>query len=79
MEFFNKFVDKGLIERLRSVAESEFGRVTYTEAVEKLEASGKKFDYPVKWGMDLQTEHERYLTEEVYKRPGVCNGLPQGN
>ncbi len=77
LEFFNKFVDKGLIERLRSVAESEFGRVTYTEAIEKLEASGKKFDYPVKWGMDLQTEHERYLTEEVYKRPVFVTDYPK--
>ncbi|MBR7082190.1 MAG: asparagine--tRNA ligase, partial [Oscillospiraceae bacterium] len=66
MEFFNSFVDKGLIERLRHVASSDFGRVTYTEAVEILKSSGKKFDYPVEWGIDLQTEHERYLTEEVF-------------
>ena len=77
IEFFNKFVDKGLKERLIHVAESEFGRVTYTEAVERLKSSGKKFEYPVEWGMDLQTEHERYLTEEVYKRPVFVTDYPK--
>ena len=77
MEFFNSFVDKGLIERLRHVASSDFGRVTYTEAVEILKSSGKKFDYPVEWGIDLQTEHERYLTEEVFKRPLFVTDYPK--
>ena len=69
MQFFNNFVDKGLIDRLTHVAESEFARVTYTEAIEILEKHNDKFDYKVSWGADLQTEHERYLTEEIFKRP----------
>ncbi len=69
MNFFNSFVDKGLLERLNNVATSDFERVTYTKAVEILQKSGKDFQYPVEWGIDLQTEHERYLTEEVYKKP----------
>ena len=77
MEFFNKFVDKGLIERLQHVANSDFGRVTYTEAVELLQKSGKEFDYPVEWGIDLQTEHERYLTEEIFKRPVFVTDYPK--
>ncbi len=77
LEFFNKFVDKGLLDRLRHVAESEFGRVTYTEAVEKLKASGREFEYPVEWGVDLQTEHERYLTEELFKKPVFVTDYPK--
>ncbi|MGX8704912.1 MAG: asparagine--tRNA ligase, partial [bacterium] len=77
LAFFNQFVDKGLIERLTHVANADFGRVTYTEAIELLEKSGKKFDYPVKWGVDLQTEHERYLTEEVFKRPVFVTDYPK--
>ncbi len=77
MEFFNKFMDKGLLERLNGILNSEFGHVTYTEAIEILEKSGKKFEYPVKWGMDLQTEHERYLTEEVYKKPLFVTDYPK--
>ena len=77
MEFFNKFVDKGLIDRLQHVANSDFGRVTYTEAVELLQKSGKEFDYPVEWGIDLQTEHERYLTEEIFKRPVFVTDYPK--
>jgi asparaginyl-tRNA synthetase len=77
MDFFNKFVDEGLLERLRHVAASEFGHVTYTEAVDILIKSGKPFDYPVKWGIDLQTEHERYLTEEVFKRPVFVTNYPK--
>ena len=77
MEFFTNFVDKGLLERLQHVAESDFGRVTYTEAVEILKASGKKFDYPVSWGMDLQTEHERFLTEEHFRRPVFVTDYPK--
>ncbi len=77
MEFFNKFMDKGLLERLNGILNSDFGHVTYTEAIEILEKSGKKFEYPVKWGMDLQTEHERYLTEEVYKKPLFVTDYPK--
>jgi asparaginyl-tRNA synthetase len=69
MAFFNSFVDKGLLERLQNVVSNDFGRISYTEAVDILLKSGKKFEYPVKWGIDLQTEHERYLTEQVYKKP----------
>ncbi len=77
MQFFNNFVDKGLIERLTHVAESEFARVTYTEAIEILEKHNDKFDYKVSWGADLQTEHERYLTEEVFKRPVFVTDYPK--
>jgi asparaginyl-tRNA synthetase len=77
MEFFNSFVDKGLKSRLENVVSNEFGRVTYTEAVDILKKSGHKFDYPVEWGIDLQTEHERYLTEEVYKRPVFVTDYPK--
>ncbi len=77
MAFFNSFIDKTLIERLKNALESDFGRVTYTEAVELLKNSGKEFDYPVEWGTDLQTEHERYLSEEVYKRPVFVTDYPK--
>ncbi|MBQ9930831.1 MAG: asparagine--tRNA ligase [Firmicutes bacterium] len=77
MEFFNNFVDKGLFDRLRNIVESDFGHVTYTEAVEILKKSGKDFQYPVEWGIDLQTEHERYLTEEVYKKPVFVTDYPK--
>ncbi|MCI9417557.1 MAG: asparagine--tRNA ligase [Eubacterium sp.] len=77
MKFFNDFVDKGLLERLNHVADSEFAHVTYTEAVEILEKNNDKFDYKVSWGADLQTEHERYLTEEVFKRPVFVTDYPK--
>lgn len=77
MNFFNQFVDKGLIERLNSVVNSEFGHVTYTEAIEILEKNNDNFDYKVSWGCDLQTEHERYLTEEVFKRPVFVTDYPK--
>ncbi|MDZ5472233.1 asparagine--tRNA ligase [Bacillus sp. 31A1R] len=77
MEFFNSFVDKTLIERLKNALESDFGRVTYTEAVELLMNSTKEFEYPVEWGTDLQTEHERYLSEEIYKRPVFVTDYPK--
>ncbi|MCQ2541399.1 MAG: asparagine--tRNA ligase [Lachnospiraceae bacterium] len=77
MAFFNNFVDKGLIERLKHVASSDFGRVTYTEAIELLEKNNDKFDYKVSWGCDLQTEHERYLTEEIFKRPVFVTDYPK--
>ncbi len=77
MNFFNNFVDKGLIERLTNVVSNDFGRVTYTEAIELLKNSGKEFEYPVSWGCDLQTEHERYLTEEVFKKPIFVTDYPK--
>ena len=77
MKFFNSFVDKGLLERLYHVADSEFAHVTYTEAIEILEKNNDKFDYKVSWGADLQTEHERYLTEEVFKRPVFVTDYPK--
>ena len=77
MDFFNRFVDKGLIERLEHVAGSEFGRVTYTEAVKLLEEHNDEFQYKVSWGCDLQTEHERYLTEKVFKRPVFVTDYPK--
>ncbi|MEE3393340.1 MAG: asparagine--tRNA ligase [Lachnospiraceae bacterium] len=77
MEFFNKFVDKGLIDRLNHVRTSDFGRVTYTEAVEILEKHNDQFKYKVSWGTDLQTEHERFLTEQVYKRPVFVTDYPK--
>lgn len=77
MEFFNKFVDKGLIDRLKHVANSEFGHITYTDAIKELEKHNDKFDYKVSWGCDLQTEHERYLTEEIFKRPVFVTDYPK--
>ena len=77
MNFFNSFVDKGLLDRLHNVVSNDFGRVTYTEAIELLKNSGKEFDYPVEWGCDLQTEHERYLTEEVFKKPIFVTDYPK--
>ena len=77
MEFFNQFVDKGLLDRLKSVLNSEFGHVTYTEAVKILEENNDRFDYKVSWGCDLQTEHERFLTEEIYKRPLFVTDYPK--
>ncbi len=77
MNFFNNFVDKGLLERLNNVVSNDFGRVTYTEAIELLKNSGKEFEYPVEWGCDLQTEHERYLTEEVFKKPIFVTDYPK--
>ena len=77
MAFFNNFIDKGLIERLEGVMNSEFGHVTYTEAIEILEKNNDNFDYKVSWGCDLQTEHERYLTEEIFKRPVFVTDYPK--
>jgi len=77
MAFFNQFVDKGLLDRLNHVLNSEFGHVTYTEAIEILEKCNDKFQYPVHWGSDLQTEHERYLTEEVFKKPVFVTDYPK--
>ena len=77
MNFFNSFIDKGLIERLNNIVNSDFGRVTYTEAVDLLKKSGKEFQYPVEWGIDLQTEHERFLTEEIFKKPLFVTDYPK--
>nr|WP_315521433.1 asparagine--tRNA ligase [Olegusella massiliensis] len=80
IEMFNKFVDKGLRERLEHVASSDFARVSYTEAVEiltKAASEGTQFEYPVEWGIDLQTEHERYLTEKYFKRPTFVTDYPR--
>ena len=77
MNFFNSFVDKGLSDRLTNVATSEFARITYTDAIEILKKHNDKFEFKVSWGIDLQTEHERYLTEEVYKRPVFVTDYPK--
>jgi asparaginyl-tRNA synthetase len=77
MNFFNQFIDKGLLDRLHHVATSDFARVSYTEAVEILEKNNDKFEYKVSWGTDLQTEHERYLTEEIYKKPVFVTDYPK--
>ncbi|MBO6054404.1 MAG: asparagine--tRNA ligase [Oscillospiraceae bacterium] len=77
MEFLNKFVDKGLIERLEHVRTSDFGRITYTDAIALLEPHNAEFKYPVHWGSDLQTEHERYLTEQVFQRPVFVTDYPK--
>lgn len=77
MEFFSKFIDKGLMDRLNNVIGSDFERISYTKAVDILEKSGQKFEYPVKWGIDLQTEHERYITEQVYKKPVFVTDYPK--
>ena len=76
MEFFNSFVDKGLLERLDNILNNDFGRVTYTEAVDLLLKSGHQFEFPVEWGIDLQTEHERYLTEQIFKKPVFVTDYP---
>ena len=77
LEFLNQFVDKGLLERLQHIVKSDFARVSYTEAVEMLEKVNDRFEYKVKWGSDLQTEHERYLTEEIYKCPVFVTDYPK--
>lgn len=77
MEFFNSFIDKGLINRLENIVNNDFECITYTEAVDLLLKSGEKFEYPVKWGIDLQTEHERYITEKIYKKPVFVINYPK--
>jgi asparaginyl-tRNA synthetase len=77
MAFFEKFVDKECVRRLAALVEAKFDRMTYTDAIAQLEKSGKKFEFPVKWGMDLQSEHERYLTEEVVKGPVAVTDYPK--
>ena len=77
MNFFNQFIEKGLFDKLNNVLNNDFGRITYTEAIDILEKSGKKFEYPVKWGIDLQSEHERYLAEEHFKKPVFLVDYPK--
>ncbi|MBZ2387159.1 asparagine--tRNA ligase [Anaerococcus murdochii] len=77
MEFFNQWIDKGLIERLTKLRDSEFARITYTKAIELLKESGEKFEFPVEWGMDLQTEHERYLSEKIVGGPVFVTDYPK--
>ena len=77
MAFFNEFVDKGLLDRLNNVLNNDFGRITYTDAVALLEKHNDQFEYPVHWGSDLQTEHERYLTEQVFKKPVFVTDYPK--
>lgn len=77
MAFFNSFIDKTLLERLNNIVNSDFGRVSYTEAVKLLQESGQQFEYPVEWGMDLQTEHERYITEKIFNKPVFVTDYPE--
>ena len=77
LEFFNTRIDKTLFDRLNNILNNDFGRVTYSDAVDILKKSGEKFEYPVEWGMDLQTEHERYLTEKVFERPVFVTDWPR--
>jgi len=77
IEFFNQFVDKGLLDRLKNVVESDFGRITYTEAIDILKKNNDNFEYKVSWGCDLQTEHERFLTEQVFKKPIFVTDYPK--
>lgn len=77
MDFFNQFVDKGLLERLENVMNNEFARITYTEAIEILSKNKENFEFPVEWGVDLQTEHERYLTEKVFEKPVFVTDYPK--
>ncbi len=77
MKFFNEFIDKGLLDRLNNIVSNEFARITYTEAVELLKKSGREFQFPVEWGIDLQTEHERYITEEVFRKPVFVTDYPK--
>ena len=77
MEFFDSFVSKGIIERLTRIVQSDFGVITYTEAIDKLLQSGEEFQYPVEWGMDLQTEHERYITEKIFNKPVFVIDYPK--
>ena len=77
MEFFDSFVSKGIIERLTRIVQSDFGVITYTEAIDKLLESGEEFQYPVQWGMDLQTEHERYITEKIFNKPVFVIDYPK--
>ena len=76
MEFFGNFIDKGLLERLQNVINSDFARISYTDAVKELEKNNDKFEYKVSWGTDLQTEHERFLCEQIFKKPVFVTNYP---
>ena len=77
MEFFNSFIDKTLIQRLQNILDSDFKKISYTEAIKILEKSQQDFQYPVFWGCDLQTEHERFITEEIFKQPVFVTDYPK--
>ena len=77
MEFFNTYISKGVAENLRAITESTFERITYTEAVERLTRADARFEFPVAWGADLQSEHEKYLTEVIFKRPVIITDYPK--
>ena len=77
LAFFNQFVDKGLLERLNHIVTSDFACISYTNAIEQLQNCGAEFEYPVAWGIDLQTEHERYLTEQIFKKPVFVTDYPK--
>jgi asparaginyl-tRNA synthetase len=77
MHFFNNFVDQSLLERLENIVKAEFGRITYSEAIEILKKSGEQFEYPAEWGLDLQTEHERYITEKHFGKPVFVTDYPK--
>ena len=77
LEFFDQRIEKGIITKLETLSDAEFTRITYTEAVKLLEKTDKKFEFPVKWGIDLQSEHERYLTEEIFKQPVIVTDYPK--
>jgi asparaginyl-tRNA synthetase len=77
LEFFNQFIDKSVLPTLEHVAESNFGTLTYTDAIEQLKNSGKTWEFPVEWGNDLQTEHERFLSEEIFKKPVIVTDYPK--
>ena len=77
MAFFNRFIDKGILERLQNIVDADFARITYTDAIRLLEEADRDFDYPVSWGADLQTEHERYLTEQIFKKPVFVTDYPK--
>ncbi len=76
MEFFDRFIEQGVIQRMENVVKSNFAQITYTEAIDKLQKSGQNFEYPTEWGVNLQTEHERYLSEKVYKKPVYVTDYP---
>ncbi len=77
MKFFNTMIEKGIIENLEHITESRFERITYTDAINELKKSGKNFEFPVEWGVDLQSEHEKYLTQEIFRKPVIVTGYPK--
>ena len=77
LEFFNQFIEKIVLATLEHVAQSDFGHITYTDAIAELKKSGKTWEFPVEWGCDLQTEHERFLSEEIFKKPVIVTDYPK--